>query len=114
TARPLIAVALVLFCSVQITLILHNETLRAAVREHTEFAWRNWFRIISFLVVAGLHLFAINWADEFIVGAYPVYSVPNILFGALFSIGRGILAAWFLASWVCLYKASETTPREIR
>jgi hypothetical protein len=114
TARPLIAVALLLFCSVQITLILHNETLREALREHTEFARRNWFRIISFMVVAGLHLFAINWADEFIVGAYPVYSVPNILFSALFSVGRAILAAWFLAGWVCLYKASETMPREIR
>ena len=31
TARPLIALGLVLFCSMQITLILHNETLREAV-----------------------------------------------------------------------------------
>jgi hypothetical protein len=114
TARPLIAVALILFCSVQITLVLHNETVREAVREHTQLARRNWFRIILFLVVAGLHLFAISWLNEFIVGAYPVYSVPNILLAALFTIGRAILAAWFLASWVCLYRASQTMPREIR
>jgi hypothetical protein len=114
TARPLIAVALILFCSVQITLILHNETLREAVHEHIQLARRNWFRIISFLFVAGLHLFAISWLDEFIVGAYPLYSVPNILLGASFTLGRAILVAWFLASWVCLYRASQKMPREIR
>ena len=114
TARPLIAVALILFCSIQITLILHNETLRDAVHEHAQLARRHWFRIIWFLVVAGLHLFAISWLTDFIVGAFPKYSVPNLLFSALFTLGRAFLAAWFLASWVCLYRASQTMPKEIR
>jgi hypothetical protein len=114
TARPLLAVALVLFCSIQITLILHNETLGEALREHAQLARRHWFRIFWFLIVAGLHLFAISWLNAFIVGAFRTYSVPNLLFSALFTVGRAFLAAWFLASWVCLYRASQTMPKEIR
>ena len=114
TARPLIAVALIMFCSIQITLILHNETLRDAVHEHAQLARRHWSRIIWFLVVAGLHLFALSWLTDFMVGAFPEYSVPNLLLAALFTLGRAFLAAWFLASWVCLYRASQAMPKEIR
>jgi hypothetical protein len=114
TARPLISVALILFCSIQISLILHNETLREAVHEHAQLARRHWFRMLAFLVVVGLHLFAFTWTNELIVQAFPKYSVPNLLFSALFTLGRAFLAAWFLASWVCLYRASHTMPKEIR
>jgi hypothetical protein len=114
TARPLIAVALILFCSIQITLILHNETLRDAVHEHAQLARRHWFRIISFLAVAGIHLFALSWLTDFIVGAFPKYSVANLFFAVLFALGRAFLVAWFLAAWVCLYRASQTARREIR
>ncbi len=110
TARPLISVALILFCSIQVTLILHNETLREAVHEHAQLARRHWSRIVWFLFVAGLHLFAISWLSDFIVESFPRYSVPNLLFSALFTVGRSFLAAWFLASWVCLYRASQMTP----
>ena len=114
TARPLIAVALILFCSTQITLTLHNETLREAVQEHAQLVRRNWLRIIWFLVVAALHFFAISWLNNFVVGAFPRYSVPNLLLSGLFTVARAFLAAWFLASWVCLYRASQTLPKEIR
>jgi hypothetical protein len=114
TARPLIALALILFCSIQITLVLHNETLRDAVYEHAQLARRHWFRIICFLVVAGFHLFAISWLTDFMVGAFPKYSAPNLLSSALFTLIRAFLAAWFLASWVCLYRACQTIPRDIR
>jgi hypothetical protein len=105
---------LILFCSIQLSLILHNETLREAVHEHAQLARRHWFRMVAFLVVAGLHLFALAWTNDLIVEAFPKYSVPNLLFSALFTLGRAFLAAWFLASWVCLYRASQTMPKEIR
>ena len=114
TARPLMAVALILFCSIQITLILHNETLRQAVQEHAHLARRYWFRILWFLVVAGLHLFAITWLKDFLVGAFPKYSAPSLLLSVFFTVGRAFLSAWFLASWVCLYRASQMMPKEIR
>ncbi|MBV9129365.1 MAG: hypothetical protein JO298_03135 [Verrucomicrobia bacterium] len=114
TARPLIAVALILSCSIQVTLTLHNETLREAVQEHAQLVRRHWFRIIWFLVVAGLHFFAISWLNDFIVGAFPRNSVPNLLLSGFITVVRAFLAAWFLASWVCLYRASQPFPREIR
>jgi hypothetical protein len=114
TARPLIAVALILFCSVQITLILHNETLREAVHEHARLAREHWHRIFWFLIVAGLHFFAISWLNDFFGAAFPKYSTPNLLAAALFTVAKAFLAAWFLASWVCLYRASLTPRKEIR
>jgi hypothetical protein len=114
TARPLIACALILFCSIQITLTLHNETLREAMQEHARLLRRQWLRILSFLVVAGLHFYAVSWLNNFIVGAFPRYSVPNLLLSGLFTVGRAFLAAWFLASWVCLYRASQTLPQDIQ
>jgi hypothetical protein len=114
TARPLIAVALILFCSIQITLILHNETLWDAVHEHAQLVRRHWFRIISFLAVAGIHLFALSWLTDFIMGGFPKYSVPNLFFAVLFALGRAFLVAWFLAAWVCLYRVSQSARREIR
>jgi hypothetical protein len=110
TARPLIAVALILFCSIQITLILHNETLRDAVQEHARFVRHVWLRIVSFLLLAGVQLFAINWLTNIVVGGFPKYSVPNLIFAALFTFARAFLAAWFLATWVCLYRGSERGP----
>ncbi|MBV8417412.1 MAG: hypothetical protein JO251_19585, partial [Verrucomicrobia bacterium] len=108
------AVALILFCSIQITLILHNETLREAVHEHAQLAREHWPRIFWFLVVAGLHLFVISWLDDFFEDAFPKYSLPNLLAAILFTVGKAFLAAWFLASWVCLYRASLTPVKEIR
>ncbi len=114
TARPLIALGLVLFCSMQIALILHNETLLEAVLEHSQLVRKNWGRVFWFLIVAGFHLFAISWLSDFLGDAFPMYSMPNLLFAALFTLGKAFLAAWFLASWVCLYRASLMPRNAIR
>jgi hypothetical protein len=114
TARPLIALGLVLFCSMQITLILHNETLREAILEHAQLVRKRWRRIFWFLVVAGLHLFLISWLNDFLGDAFPKFSMPSLLLGVLFTLGKAFLAAWFLASWVCLYRASLSPRKAIR
>ena len=113
TARPLIALVLLLFCSMQITLILHNETLREAVLEHAHLSRKHWYRILWFLAVAGLHLFSISWVSVFISEGFPKYSVPNLLLVGLCTVCRAFLAAWFLASWVCLYRACSNPSKEI-
>jgi hypothetical protein len=114
TARPLMALGLVLFCSMQITLILHNEILREAVLEHTQLLRNYWPRIFWFLIVAGLHLFAISWLNDFLGEGFPEHSMPKLLLAVLFMVGKAFLAAWFLASWVCLYRASGTPAKAIR
>jgi hypothetical protein len=114
TARPLIAVALLLFCSIQVTLILNNEKLRDAIQDHAKFMRSSWLRIASFLLLAGIYLFVICWLTELVAGGFPKYSVPNLLLAALFTFGRAFLAAWFIASWVCLYRGSRPAPKKIQ
>jgi hypothetical protein len=114
TARPLIATGLLLFCSMQITLILHNETLRQAVLEHAHISRKHWNRIFWFLTVSGLHLFGINWLSDLFAEGFPKYSVPNVFLSGLCTACKAFLAAWFLASWVCLYRACSNPPKEIR
>ena len=48
---------IIAFCSVQISLVLHNESLGAAFRAHREFIQRNLFRFGWFLLIAALHFF---------------------------------------------------------
>ena len=114
TARPLIAVALLLFCSIQVTLILNNEKLRDAIQDHAKFMRSSWVRIASFLLLAGIYLFVICWLTELVAGGFPKYSAPNLLLAALFTFGRAFLAAWFIASWVCLYRGSRPAPKKIQ
>jgi len=114
TARPLIALGLIFFCSMQINLILHNETLREAVLEHAQLVRNHWHRVFWFLILAGFHLFVISWLDDFLGDAFPKYSLQNLLLAVLFTVGKAFLAAWFLASWVCFYRASLTPRKAIR
>jgi hypothetical protein len=114
TARPLLAMGLLLFCSVQMALILHNESLVEAISEHAELVRRYWYRVLWFLGVAGLHLLAICWISEYLSGGYPKNSIPALLIGIVSSIAKGFLAGWFIASWVCLYRSSDTDRKEIR
>jgi hypothetical protein len=114
TARPLLAVILILFCSVELTLILHNETLAEAIGEHARLARRYWRRLLWFLSVTGLNLFAVCLLSEFLSGGFPKYSLPGLIIGIIFTATKGFLAAWYLASWVCLYRDSQEGKKEIR
>src|SRR5207247_9085760 len=48
------------FCSVQISLVLHNESLGAAFRAHRQFIRRNLFRFVWFLLISALHFFLLS------------------------------------------------------
>jgi hypothetical protein len=114
TARPLLAMGLLLFCPMQIALILHNETLREAVLEHARLSRKHWYRVFWFLFVSGFHLFAISCLGYFFAGGFPRYSVPNVLLLGFFGVWKAFFAAWFLAGWVCLYRACSNPVKEIR
>ena len=114
TARPLLAMGLLLFCSMQVALILHNETLREAVLEHARISRKHWYRVFWFLFVSGLHLFGISFLGDFFTEGFLKYSVPNILLLGLFAVCKAFFAAWFIASWVCVYRACSNPVKEIR
>jgi hypothetical protein len=114
TARPVMAIVLILFCSVQITLVLHNQTLQKALQEHVSLLRTSWYRIVWFVIVSGFHLFAVCWVGEVILACYPVMSVPHVLGSLLVSFAKAVVAAWLLTSWVCLYRDARRPRKEIR
>jgi hypothetical protein len=114
TARPLLAIALILFCSMQVSLVLHNESFRQAVSEHTAFMRQHWYRVLWFIIIAGMHLFLACWAGAVWLDSYKGGSVPYLLGLFLLSTIKAILAAWFLAAWVCLYRNARRPRKEIR
>ena len=107
--RPLLALFLIFFSSMQITLTFHSESLRKAMVQHWEFLRRHWWQFLWFLLIAGIHLLGLAYLDHWLIlgfgglstSAGVIWSLVHPLLGAL-------LAAWLLASWVSLYKRCET------
>lgn len=96
------------FCSVQISLVLHNESLGAAVRAHGEFIRRNLFRVGWFLLIAALHFFFLTAVDAILRGAIADRLVAMIGWKAVYVCARGLITGWLLASWVCLFRMCES------
>ncbi|MBA2743519.1 MAG: hypothetical protein H0U43_04280 [Chthoniobacterales bacterium] len=99
---------IILFCSVQVSLALHNESLRAAVRAHWQFIQRNAGRFGWFLVICGLHFFLLVACDVIVRNAASDRAIAVILWKIVYVCARGLITGWLLASWVCLFRQCET------
>jgi hypothetical protein len=99
---------IIAFCSVQISLVLHNESLGAAFRAHWEFIRRNLPRFGWFLLIAALHFFFLTACDAIVRGAVADRVVPVIVWKIIYVCVRGLITGWLLASWVCLFRQCET------
>ena len=96
------------FCSVQISLALHNETLVEALRAHGQFVRQNAGRLVWFLVICGIHFFSIMICDAIVRSAIADRLGALLLWKFSFAFLRGIVTGWLLASWVCLFRQCET------
>jgi hypothetical protein len=101
---------IIAFSSVQISLALHNETLRGAFRAHREFIRSNFNRFAWFLLICGIHFFFLTTADAIVRGAIADRAIAMIMWKSVFVIVRGFITGWLLASWVCLFRRGETRP----
>ncbi len=99
---------IIAFSSVQISLALHNETLRGAVRAHREFIRNNLNRFGWFLLICGIHFFFLTVADAIVRGAIADRLIAMIIWKSIFVFLRGLITGWLLASWVCLFRRGET------
>ncbi len=106
--RYAMSIIIILFCSVQISLALHNESLRAAVRAHWQFVRRNADRLGWFLLICGLHFFMLVASDVIVRNAASDRALAVILWKITFVCLRGLVTGWLLASWVCLFRQCET------
>ena len=99
---------IIAFCSVQISLALHNETLAAAIRSHRQFIRENAGRFRWFLLICGIHFFLLIGSDAVVRGAISDRLVALFSWKCIFVFLRGLITGWLLASWVCLFRQSET------
>ena len=106
--RMVMSGLIIAFCSVQISLVLHNETLSAAFRAHREFVRRNLYRFGWFLLIAALHFFFLTAFDAIVRAAIADRVVAVILWKVIYVCVRGLITGWLLASWVCLFRQCET------
>jgi hypothetical protein len=99
---------IIVFCSVQISLALHNETLIEAMRAHVHFVQKNAGRLTWFLVICGIHFYGIMACDAIVRGAIADRLGALFLWKFGFACLRGVVTGWLLASWVCLFRQCET------
>src|SRR5881398_419657 len=106
-ARVLMSGLIIVFCSVQISLALHNETVIDAIPAHFLFVRHNAGRLGWFLIICGLHFFAIMICDAIMRSAIADHLGAIFLWKFSFAFLRGMVTGWLLASWVCLFRQCE-------
>ncbi len=106
--RMIMSGLIIVFCSVQISLALHNETLAEAIRAHRHFIRQNAGRFGWFLLICGVHFYAIIALDAVVRGAIADRLVALFFWKTIFAVLRGFVTGWLLASWVCLYRQRES------
>lgn len=106
--RVIMCALIILFCSVQISLALHNETLVEAIRAHRRFIRHHPGRFGWFLLICGLHFYAIIACDAVVRGAIADRLMALFVWKCMFVVLRGFITGWLLASWVCLFRQCET------
>src|SRR5205823_2253618 len=82
--RAVMCGLIIVFSSVQISLALHNETLREAIRVHREFIRNNLGRFGWFLLICAIHFFFLTTADAIVRGAIADRLIAMILWKSIF------------------------------
>jgi len=96
------------FCSVQISLVLHNETLREAFRAHRQLIWRDFRRLAWFCLICALNFSVILVIDAIMRSAIADRTVVMMVWKSIFVFLRALVTGWLLASWVVLFRQCET------
>jgi len=107
--RPLLALFLIFFSTMQVTLTFHSETLGKAMAQHWQFLRRFSWEFLWFLLIAGIHFLGLSFLDHWLLlGFGGVTDCAGILWSFIHPLLGALLAAWLLSSWVSLYKRCET------
>ena len=105
--RSLMAALIICFSAMQISLVLHNESLREAFRAHWQFVRRHSFRFGWFLFICALQFWFLALADAAIRAAATERPLALIIWKLLYVFTRSFLTGWLLASWTCLFRECE-------
>jgi hypothetical protein len=104
--RPALAAVMLAMATVQIRLVLHNDSLRSAIAAHARFLKKHGLRCLVFLLAAFAFLFLlriVHYGGNAWLGA----PLSRHLWAIMLDIAGAIAGGWILASWVCFYKRCE-------
>ena len=107
-ARAALAIFALFAATMQITLVFHGESLSAALRDHREFLRHHWWPFAWFVIVAALHCFALHAVHRAVESGLGEGTAAWVAWRLLSPWIAGFVAAWMLASWVCVYKRCAT------
>ncbi|MEO6870905.1 MAG: hypothetical protein ABI233_01650 [Chthoniobacterales bacterium] len=105
--RCLMAALILCFGTMQISLVLHNESLREAFRAHWEFVRRHSLRFGWFLIICAVHYWLLAYLDTTVRLAATARPLALICWTLGFVLARAFVTGWLLASWVALYRQCE-------
>jgi hypothetical protein len=108
TARRILAGILVLFATMQITLIFHSESLRRALGDHFRFVGRYSWPLAWFLVVALVHFFLLHFLDALLTVGLGEGTALWVAWKLLFPLLAAFMGAWLLTAWVIVYRHVDT------
>jgi len=106
-ARSVLAAFLLIFSTMQITLTFHNESLPAALRDHWRFLRRHGWPFAWFLIVAAFHFHLFVTLNLLCARALGEGTAPGIAWSLLAPWLHGVVGAWLLASWVCVFRTCD-------
>jgi hypothetical protein len=108
-ARGVLASLLLAFCTMQMTLILHNESLRRALRDHWAFLRRHGWDVLWLVILAAVNFFLLAAADACLTHGLGASTWPTLAWTLFVQpVTWAGLGGWLLASWVCLYRRCQT------
>ena len=106
--RWFLAAILLIFCSVQTLLVLHNDRLSRALIDTLRLWRQHGWQAGWLVIVAMLHFLLLAAANAFLPQALGQWTWPASVWNLLvYPLVWSGLAGWFLASWVCLIRRCE-------
>ena len=107
-AWSVLAVLMLVFCGMQITLTFHNDSLRQAFQYHFAFLRRFFVPLTWFILVAAVHLFLLALLDARLRAGLGAETLPGLSWSVLAQVIKALVVGWLICSWVCLYKSCES------
>ncbi|MGI8890992.1 MAG: hypothetical protein ACR2G0_09470 [Chthoniobacterales bacterium] len=105
--RCVMAALLIAFAAMEISLVLHNESLREAFQALWQFVRQHSYRFAWYLLVAALHFWFLSFADTVIRAAATERWLALLLWKVFYVLARAFVTGWLLASWVSLFRQCE-------
>ena len=107
-ARTVLTGILLLWATVQITLVFHSEALLKALRDHLHFVGRFIWPFGWFLIIAAVHFYFFQVAQGVVLRGLGEETAVGVAWSLVTPWLKAVLAAWLLASLVCLFKRCDT------